>query len=430
MHLFALIVFYAFYASDVLGQQPFKIEVIPDSYQNDIEWSLYRKYWTGVGVEYAFEFLDSGSGITNTLATKQRLQVNDTDCLLYNFTDLYGDGLKTPGAIQVYFGQTSIDNNDATQTFSGAAQSDQYKTTGKGGYAGHLEYYIQNGVRPNGDCVFPGQNTPDKGCHETTSVDIIFLLDTSSDLSYDCQNNYFESITELIDDNIPRENLKIAILTYGTDTSDYPATTIINKPLNDNNIFPSTPNDLKPINFAGNWVDIYKDNILALKDTECLGGGHATIEAIYAAINVYTNIYGTSYNNTNRQQYIILFTNEDIDITQTKNKFSCENLQQTLEVNGINFILLSEGKFGMFGQTNVEINNNLKCLQDTQGENNLIFVNYFSKLSDQYGNIEELVCSTKINVAVTEIFIDDNKNRFWIEIINLGVEFNISSLEF
>eukprot|EP01084_Bolivina_argentea_P069405 126288_1 len=35
-----------------------------------------------------------------------------------------------------------------------------------------------------------------------------------------------------------------------------------------------------------------------------------------------------------------------------------------------------------------------------------------------------------LNISITEIFIDDNYNRFWIEIINLGAEFNISSLEF
>ena len=32
-------------------------------------------------------------------------------------------------------------------------------------------------------------------------------------------------------------------------------------------------------------------------------------------------------------------------------------------------------------------------------------------------------------MAVTEIFIDDDDNRYWIELVNLGFAFNISQLE-
>eukprot|EP01084_Bolivina_argentea_P296747 511127_1 len=132
MDSFVLIIVYVL---GILGKEQLRIEIIPDSYQNDVEWELYKVEWNGTCE--AYDLLDSGSGKDNTLATMSHLETDETDCLLYNFTDLYGDGIALGGGyINVFFGQQSIDLKQPTDVLSGDAQSTVYKETGNGGYPG------------------------------------------------------------------------------------------------------------------------------------------------------------------------------------------------------------------------------------------------------------------------------------------------------
>eukprot|EP01084_Bolivina_argentea_P034292 63459_1 len=231
--------------------RPLLIKISPNNYQNDIVWEVFK-----ISANGSRMLLDSGSGIDNTLSTKL-MSVSPTNCLLYNLTDTYGDGIDQDGGhIDVYYGWTSIDNAVPTETFDGKAYSDEYLSSGRGGQAGSVSYYIQNGVEPFGGCAFPDQkHIP--GCQETTAVDIIFLLDTASDLSYECQHYYFSSIVDLMHNHIPRDDLRISILTFGT-SGEFNPETIINMPLSQ--LLEQNELDFVPVDFStnANWDQILK----------------------------------------------------------------------------------------------------------------------------------------------------------------------------
>lgn len=380
--MMSLIISYFVFQSFAFGQnaEQLVIECVPDDFQNDVNWTLEKLYADGTA-----DLLDEGSGTANTLKTMTNLMVNDTDCLRYNLTDSWGDGIccnqPENGQINVYFGDDSIDNDDPTETFEGRAWSDYYIETGKGGGgSGFKSYRIENGSKPYGGCsILP------TGCHETTAVDVIFVLDASADLTYDCQNVYFPAIIDLVEDYLPRDDLKMAIITFGTDGSASGGT-ILRKSMNDNATNTTiSSSDLKSIDFSngGNWENEYKDAIKSYGDTECIGGGHSTIDAINHAANIFVEVYGNSYDLT-RQQYVVLMTTDSIDSTQTKS-YSCSYNQQVLEANGINMVLISE-------VTDGTPNALLECLAGYESEN-IISMEYFAKIADDYDTIENALCS-------------------------------------
>ena len=354
------------------------IECIPDDFQNDISWTLEKLYANG-----SADILDEGSGISGDLKTMSPLMVKDTDCLRYNLTDSWGDGIccNSPnnGRIDVYFGDNSVDNGETTEMFDGRAWSDYYIETGKGGDgSGSASYLIEGGIKPYGGCsILP------TGCHENTAVDVIFVLDTSADLTYDCQNIYFPAIIDLVEDHLPRDDLKMAIITFGTDADD---DTVLRMSMNDAPTSTTvSSSDLKSIGFSsgGSWQGKYKDAIKSFGETECIGGGHSTIDAIHHAADIFVEVYGDSYDLT-RQQYIVVMTTDDIDNSQTKS-YSCSYNQQVLEANSINMVLISE-------ITDGTPNAVLECLAGYK-EDNIISMEYFAKIADDYDAIENALCS-------------------------------------
>ena len=363
-------------------EERFVIECIPDDFQNDISWTLEKLYEDG-----SADVLDEGTGLSGNLKTMSNLVVNDTDCLRYNLTDSWGDGIccNSPnnGEINVYFGDNSVDNEEPTETFDGRAWSDYYIETGKGGDgSGTASYLIENGYKPYGGCsILP------TGCHETTAVDVIFVLDTSADLTYDCQNVYFPAIIDLVEDHLPRDDLRMSIIAFGTDgsTADH---TVLRMSMNDDPTSTTvSSSDLKSFGFApgGKWSGAggYRDDIKSFGETECIGGGHSTIDAIDQAVDIFVEVNGGSYNLT-RQQYIVVMTTDDIDSDQTKS-YDCSYNQQVLEANGINMVLLSE-------ITDSTPNAVLECLAGYKADN-IISMEYFAKIADEYDSIESAVCS-------------------------------------
>lgn len=346
------------------NEQQLIIEVFPDEYQNDISWTLEQLYADGT-----VAFLDNGTGISNTLTTMSGLMANDAECFRFNLTDSWGDGIccnhADDGNISVYYGDTSIDNDDPTETFDGRAWSDYYMETGKGGGgSGSISYLIENGIKPYGGCsILP------TGCQETTAVDIIFVLDTSAAMTYECQNVYFPTIIELVEDYLPRDDLRMAIVTFGTDDDD---NTII-----------GTPMDLTSIGFSsgGSWEGKYKDDVGSLGKTECIGGGHSTIDAINHSLAIFAETNGDTYDLT-RQQYIVVLTTDDLDSTQTA---SCSDEREEFEANGINMVLISEISDGT-------PNALLECMTGYKDEN-IISMEYFAKIADEYDAVENAVCS-------------------------------------
>ena len=330
--------------------------------------------------------IDSGTGSSNKMKTYNGLEVNDTTCLKYTLTDSYGDGIccaRIPNAlngnIKVYW------NGELTETMDGKAYSTEYETSGNTGYEGSISYIIQDGVEPyGGSCTFSGQDEPATGCHEDTAIDVIFVLDTASDLLADCQNTYFPAIIDLVENYLPRDSLKISIVTYGTDEStriNNIYTPVVNTPLTNSNSLTEV------ITFDGTGTtyewDTLKAQIEDMSPSECIGGGHATPDAINVSITTYVNEYGDTYDTT-RQQYILLFTNQYIDIEQTQNRFGCGYFNSILEANGINTIIITE-TYGSDPGTD------LTCLTDNS--NYLIDMNYFTEIDNYYERIQNLTCS-------------------------------------
>eukprot|EP01083_Nonionella_stella_P140607 431489_1 len=388
----------------------FACDIVPDEYQNDIYWTLEKVSFDGTS-----EVIDGGNGRQNILATKPQLTVNYTDCLRYNITDDYGDG---GGYVEVYFGEYSVLNRIATETFENNAKSNLFLISGEGPEQGRMSRLLQYGRGVLGQsCVFSNVK-PEVGCHEDTAVDIVFAVDTSSDLTIECQEYYFKSIVHLVEHYLPRNDLNLAVLPYGSSFAD---NTIINKPLSSppHDSGAAHYNDLQKVGFGdgGSWFNNLKPQILS---TPCIGGGHKSIDALQLAIDIYSARYAAMdpLDAIKRQQYIMMFTDQYLDGDQMDDH--CTIWKDTLTTHGIHFVLLSQSSVA---------NPYLFCL--SQHSQNVITMDYFAKMLTQYRNIQGLVCSAQLRVAITEIFIDpDHDDMYFIEIANLGVSFPISSLYF
>eukprot|EP01083_Nonionella_stella_P297493 1010193_1 len=114
-------------------------------------------------------------------------------------------------------------------------------------------------------------------------------------------------------------------------------------------------------------------------------------------------------------------TDSNIEVDEYENKYPdpCYSWKQTLEANAIEFILLSAADTA---------SPHLSCLLPR--DENLILLDSFGQLEDAYIPVEDIVCSSEMHIAVSEIFIDDMNNRYWFEIANLGRPFNVSELVF
>eukprot|EP01083_Nonionella_stella_P312427 1117363_1 len=364
-------------------------------------------------------------------ATPVRFEVDENACLQYRIRDMYGDG---GGYVSVYFdsdGDGDLDADSTTgelvasYTFDSDAESDKYRGGGGGGDVGYSTHLFQNGVAPLGTvCTFDSIPKPDTGCHEEMAVDIIFVVDTSSDLLRYCQQDYYwDTIIDLVEHYVPRTDLQIAIVTYGTDAANlHDYVPFVYRPFSDPRSGVPTATDLKECgsNLGVWWFQGLKPALQSFRRTQCIGGGHSTISALDMAITMFVEKYGTMHA-PERRQYIIMMTDSNIEVDEYKNKYPdpCYSWKQTLEANAIEFILLNAAD---------TVSPHLSCLLSR--DENLILLDSFGQLEDAYELVEDLVCSSEIHLAVSEIFIDDANNRFWFEIVNLGRPFNVSELEF
>eukprot|EP01083_Nonionella_stella_P265898 900137_1 len=369
----------------------------PDTYQNDITWWLEQIDESGIATLIA-----EGSGSTNKMETPVGLTVDDNACLRYRILDSYGDG---GGFITVYWGD---DLTTPSTTFLNHAFSAAYNAGNGGGDPGTSEFLFQDGVGVLGTvCSFDSMTKPDTGCHEDIAVDIIFVMDTSSDLTQYCQSQYWDAIIDLVEHHVPRTDLQIAIVTYGSDDVDH----LLFRPFSTPKDGIATSHDIKSCSFGfqGSWVNYLRPMLQSFGSSECIGGGHSTISALDMAIQMFANKYGQMYD-PSRRRYIILMTDSTIDVDQT----------QTFDSDPYSsFILLSASDAP---------NPHLSRL--IAHDDNLILLESFSQIKDAYVLVEDIVCSTEIDIAVTEIFIDDMNNRYWFEIVNLGRPLNVSELVF
>eukprot|EP01083_Nonionella_stella_P270033 914023_1 len=187
----------------VLSQtKALKCVFTPDAYQNDITWWLEQIDASGVAT-----LLAEGSGSANKMETPAGLTVDQNACLRYRILDSYGDG---GGSISVYWGE---DLTYPCTIFLNRAFSAAYNTGNGGGEPGTSEFLFQDGVGVLGTvCSFDSMDKPNTGCHEDIAVDIIFVMDTSSDLTQYCQSQYWDAIIDLVEHHVPRTDLKIGIV--------------------------------------------------------------------------------------------------------------------------------------------------------------------------------------------------------------------------
>eukprot|EP01084_Bolivina_argentea_P133945 236361_1 len=286
-------------------------------------------------------------------ATPVRFEVDENACLQYRIRDMYGDG---GGYVSVYFdsdGDGDLDADSTTgelvasYTFDSDAESDKYRGGGGGGDVGYSTHLFQNGVAPLGTvCTFDSIPKPDTGCHEEMAVDIIFVVDTSSDLLRYCQQDYYwDTIIDLVEHYVPRTDLQIAIVTYGTDAAELREyVPFVYRPFSDSRSGVPTADDLKACgpNLGVWWFQGLKPALQSFRRTQCIGGGHSTISALDMAITMFVEKYGTMHA-PERRQYIIMMTDSNIEVDEYKNKYPdpCYSWKQTLEANAIEFILLN-----------------------------------------------------------------------------------------
>ena len=193
-----------FWLSLSSDERCYQLSIEPDVFPNDISWTVYQQLPGGVLIE-----LESGDGDSNKFKS-DCYNASSSECFAFTVSDSYGDGFCCHPSFGS--GYTNITYNSQLQQIEGRVYSDEYNNGGYGPYQANETYLFEDGEWVE-YCRY-GASHATQGCDLDLSIDIVFVFDTSFDLSNDFWREKLFA-RYILSDNVP-DDTRVGSITFAT----------------------------------------------------------------------------------------------------------------------------------------------------------------------------------------------------------------------